>query len=314
MPIFKETFFLDDSYKLPAAKPIKAGAEICDSAEFQGISPEKDRLINEEICRLLEFSSGHQKLRVELLRSALKLIPANAPSTILSVRRSYNLSNTANHKEKTLDYNHLNLPTDPTLAKAFKDDIEQHFNMVDSIIEADIYRLFSQIGVTSLRNLYEMTKILKRECLVKILPTTISTFEVKDIFFGWIRINLNEFWVVALRCHSDRPKFDNHHYALLETFLNRFYDFRNAWNKKDKSKDYLDILTIREQEAIYHFVGGLKDKETAAQMNISKRTLDSHWQNIFNKIGVSDKILVLDKLGMITNKIPLETEKIVRTI
>lgn len=309
MSIFHETFFSAGFSGNQSVKPIGAKWDIDDTADFQMISPEEDRLINEEICYLLQFGLNHHELRKELLRSVLKLISANAPSTILSVRRSYNISDTNNHKEKTLSYNHLNLPSDPILAKTFKDAIEQHFNTVSSIIEADIYRIFTPIGVTNLRNLYEMTKILKRECLNRIAPTSITAFEVKDIFFGWMRTNLNEFWVVALRCYPDRPKFDNHDYALLETFLRRFYDFRNGWNKEDKSLKYLDVLTNREQEAIYHFVGGLKDKETAAQMSISKRTLDSHWQNIFNKIGVSDKILVLDKLGMITNKISPGNEK-----
>lgn len=302
MPVFQETFFSADTADAQAVKQTSED-------QFQTISPEEDRLINEEICRLLQFGSNHHELRKELLRSALKLIAANAPSTVLSVRRSYNISNTDNHKEKTLDYNHLNLPPDPVLAKTFKDDIEQHFNTVSSIIEADIYRLFPQIGVSGLRDLYDMTKILNRACMTRIVPTIITTFEVGDIFFGWMRYNLNEFWVVALRCFPNRPNFNRHDYALLETFLKRFYDFRNAWNKEDKSRQYLDVLTTREQEAIYHFVGGLKDKETAAQMNISKRTLDSHWQNIFNKIGVSDKILVLDKLGMITKNILYESDK-----
>lgn len=112
-----------------------------------------------------------------------------------------------------------------------------------------------------------------------------------------------------MRRYSDQPKFNHRDYALLKIFTGRLYDFRNAWNQQDASRKFVDLLTSREQEAIYHFVGGFKDKETAAQMKISRRRLDTHWQNIFNKVGVSDKILVLDKLGMITKKIPLENEK-----
>jgi DNA-binding CsgD family transcriptional regulator len=283
-------------------------------SNFDTISEKEDSLINEEICRLLEFGFNHHEMRREVLQSVLRIIPANAPSTIFGVCRSYNPSNPVNHSERYFEYHHLNLPTEQNFAATVRNDIETHINAVSSIIEADIYRLFSQTGVTNLRGLYQKTKILNRKCLRRIAPSAINSIAVEDIFFGWMRSNLNEFWVVAPRRFADRPKFNTHDYELLKVFLRRLYDFRKGWNKENKSRQYLDVLTNREQEAIYHFVGGLKDKETAAQMNISKRTLDTHWQNIFNKIGVSDKILVLDRLGMITNKIPLETEKIAKVI
>lgn len=279
---------------------------------FQNISEKEDQLINEEICRLLTYSFCHGDLRKEILHSALKLISANAPCTIFSMQRSCNISKTNIHSDRTFQYHHLNLPPDRIIAEKIEGDIENHINAVSSIIELDLHRLFTKPDVANLRGLYERTKILNRKCLMMLSSSAITSIEVGDIFFGWLRCNLNEIWIVALRRFTDQPKFSGHDYALLKTFVSRLYDFRNAWNAEDKNRQYLDVLTVREQEAIYHFVSGLKDKETAEQMNISKRTLDAHWQNIFNKIGVSDKILVLDKLGMITNKIPLETEKAVK--
>jgi len=280
---------------------------------LQNISENEDRLINEEICRLLPFGLNHGELRKEILHSVLKLLPANAPSTIFCVRRSYNISVNTSSSEKDFEFYHLELPIDADFAETVRRDIENHIIAVNSIIESRFYRDFPPTGVTNLRGLYDLTRLLNRQSLRQIRLSLLTSIEIKDIVFGWIRFNLNEVWVVALRRFPSQTKFDNHDYSLLKIFMNRLYDFRNAWNKEDKSRKYLELLTSREQEAIYHFVGGLKDKETAAQMNISKRTLDTHWQNIFNKVGVSDKILVLDKLGMITNKIPIETDKINKT-
>lgn len=202
----------------------------------------------------------------------------------------------------------MKLPANQNLAEDIKEDIESHIVSVNSLIEDDYHRKFAPTGVVNLHGLYYLTRLLDRRTLRQLARSSLTTIKVNDIVFGWIRYNLNEVWLIGLRRFADLPKFDNHEHALLKTFASRLYDFRNAWNKEDGSRQYLDVLTSREQEAIYHFVGGFKDKDTAAQMNISKRTLDAHWQNIFNKIGVSDKILVLDKLGMITNKIPLENE------
>lgn len=278
-----------------------------------GILTEKeDRSINEEICRLLQFGFNHGEMRKQILQSALKLIPANAPSTILSVRRSYNVSKGINRSEKDFEFHHLKLPANRNLAGAVREDIESHIISINSLIEDDYHRNFAATGVVNLQGLYHLTHLLDRRTLRRIARSSLTTIKVNDIVFGWIKYNLNEVWLIGLRRFADSPKFGNREHFLLKTFVSRLYDFKNAWNKEDASRQYLDVLTSREQEAIYHFVGGLKDKDTAAQMNISKRTLDAHWQNIFNKIGVSDKILVLDKLGMITNKIPLENERAVK--
>lgn len=289
--------------------------ETISSNGFQYISEKEDRLINEEICRLLPLSFNHSEFRKAILHSpALKMISANAPSTIFSVRRSYNVAKNNQPSEKDFEFHHFKLPADPRFAEAVRKDLENHIISVNSLIEADFHRKFPATGVTNLRGLYDLTQLLNHKSLRQIALSLLKTIEIKDVIFGWMRCNLNEVWIIALRRFADQPKFNNRDYALLKVFTSRLYDFRGAWNQQDVGQKYVDVLTSREQEAIYHFVGGLKDKETAAQMKISKRTLDTHWQNIFNKMGVGDKILVLDKLGMITNKIPLENEKAINNL
>lgn len=68
------------------------------------LTEKEDRLINEEICRLLQFGFNHSEMRKEILQSALVLIPANAPSTIFSVRRSYNISKELIVRKKILNF------------------------------------------------------------------------------------------------------------------------------------------------------------------------------------------------------------------
>jgi hypothetical protein len=270
-----------------------------------------EHLINEKICYLIEFGINHKKLRFELLKSIMELIPSDAPSTIFSLNRSFYANGNLSQTEKTFDFSHQNLPHKKEVANIIQKDIENHITSISSVIEAEIYRKFDypHTGVTNLKGLYQLTHLLNRKCLRQIALNSMKTIDVKDVLFGWIRVNLNEVWIIALRRFQTKPTYTQEDYVLLKTFVSRFYDFRKAWNKEDSGNTYLELLTHREQEAIYHFVCGLRDKETAFQMNISKRTLDTHWQNIFNKLGVCDKIMVLDKLGMIKKHIKPQNEK-----
>ncbi len=279
--------------------------------KIQKTSEKEEHLINEKICHLLEFGVNHDKLRSELLKSVLELIPSDAPSTIFSLNRSFYALGSLKQTEKTFDFFHSNLPQNQQIADNIQKDIEHHITAISSFIEAEIYKKFDypHTGVTNLRGLYELMQLLNRKCLRQIALNSVKTVDVKDVLFGWIRVNLNEVWIIALRRFNPNQKYNQHDYSVLKTFVSRFYDFRKAWNKNDCGNKFLELLTHREQEAIYHFVCGLRDKETAFQMNISKRTLDTHWQHIFNKFGVCDKIMVLDKLGMIKKHITLENEK-----
>ena len=265
------------------------------------ISEKDDRIINEQICSLIKFNLDHKKLRTNLLNSLLTLIDANAPSTIFRLNRQIFFTDKKPVTEKTFDFGHANLPTDIANAKNIKTDLENHIVSVTSTIESKIYRRFDypNTGVADLRGLYDLVDLLNRKCLRQISKSMVTQVRIKDIMFGWIRCNINEVWIIGLRRFNSENRFSKYEYKVLETFINRFYDFRSSWYGDLSSQKNLNLLTSREQETVYHFICGLKDKETALQMEISKRTLDSHWQNIFNKLGVSDKVSVLDGLGMI---------------
>lgn len=58
---------------------------------------------------------------------------------------------------------------------------------------------------------------------------------------------------------------------------------------RDIDKDKIDSLTSRELEVLIQVANGLFNKEIAASLNISERTVKNHISNIFRKIEVFDR-------------------------
>lgn len=59
--------------------------------------------------------------------------------------------------------------------------------------------------------------------------------------------------------------------------------------KREIVKERLENLTVRETEVLKMLSKGLLNKEIAAALNISERTVKNHVSNIFKKINVSDR-------------------------
>lgn len=58
---------------------------------------------------------------------------------------------------------------------------------------------------------------------------------------------------------------------------------------RDVDKEKLESLTKREVEILSQVASGMFNKEIAANLNISERTVKNHISNIFKKIDVSDR-------------------------
>jgi DNA-binding NarL/FixJ family response regulator len=54
--------------------------------------------------------------------------------------------------------------------------------------------------------------------------------------------------------------------------------------------DKLDSLSSRERDIVRLIVEGASNKEVAAALNISERTVKGHLSNVFQKLGVSDRL------------------------
>jgi len=50
-----------------------------------------------------------------------------------------------------------------------------------------------------------------------------------------------------------------------------------------------EVLSKRELEVLKLSAGGLSNKEVAKELSLGIRTIQTHWRNIFNKLGVSSR-------------------------
>ncbi len=66
-------------------------------------------------------------------------------------------------------------------------------------------------------------------------------------------------------------------------------DINSNLVKREVVKEKLEELTVREVEVLKMLSKGLLNKEIAATLNISERTVKNHVSNIFKKINVSDR-------------------------
>ena len=62
------------------------------------------------------------------------------------------------------------------------------------------------------------------------------------------------------------------------------------------SRRVMALLTKREREVLALAIEGLVNKEIAAQLGISPRTVESHWRNIYHKLGVRSKVEAIAKV------------------
>ena len=63
---------------------------------------------------------------------------------------------------------------------------------------------------------------------------------------------------------------------------------RNARNQ-DEQQDELTLLTPREREVLQLLAEGLSNREIAAQLSISVKTVETHRSNMMNKLEVKNK-------------------------
>jgi DNA-binding CsgD family transcriptional regulator len=59
--------------------------------------------------------------------------------------------------------------------------------------------------------------------------------------------------------------------------------------------DFRRGLTPRERQIVALVAQGLRNREIATQLGISHNTLKNHLQNIFEKLGVHDRLVVCGK-------------------
>jgi DNA-binding CsgD family transcriptional regulator len=79
---------------------------------------------------------------------------------------------------------------------------------------------------------------------------------------------------------------------LLKNIVNRFLRF-----SKHSLKETIDeLVTSREKEILLLLAQGLANKDIGARLCISEPTVKSHIQNIYKKVGVSNRVQLLNSL------------------
>lgn len=76
----------------------------------------------------------------------------------------------------------------------------------------------------------------------------------------------------------------------LVTELRRYADAQHRPAPEKPVPDKLSELTRREREIVRLVVGGASNKHVATVLDISERTVKGHLSNVFQKLGVSDRL------------------------
>lgn len=76
----------------------------------------------------------------------------------------------------------------------------------------------------------------------------------------------------------------------LVTELRRYAEAQRPAADKTAASDKLSALTPREKEIVQLIVGGASNKQVATALDISERTVKGHLSNVFQKLGVSDRL------------------------
>lgn len=64
---------------------------------------------------------------------------------------------------------------------------------------------------------------------------------------------------------------------------------RLSLGREKRSEEKGELLTERELEVLRLGAEGLANKQIAAELLLGERTVQTHWRNIFNKLGISSR-------------------------
>ena len=94
------------------------------------------------------------------------------------------------------------------------------------------------------------------------------------------------------------------HPAIADKILSRLQFERGKLVRPEKN----EILSQRELEVLKLGMEGLSNKEVATELSLGIRTVQTHWRNIFNKLGVSSRTEAII-YGLNKNWITLEQSR-----
>ena len=127
------------------------------------------------------------------------------------------------------------------------------------------------IVLTASEDKNEFVQAMKLGCSGIVLKQTAPDLIVKSIR----KVNSGEIWL------------DSHTTAAVMRQFQTGTEFSSGGNGKSRERS---PLSAREREIVALVAQGYKNKEMAEKMFISEQTVKNHLHNIFDKLGVSDRL------------------------
>lgn len=185
-------------------------------------------------------------------------------------------------------------------------DGEEAVQLVSSL-EPDV--VLMDIAMPKLNGI-EATRKIKNLCpSVSILILT--AYDSEEFIIALVEAGAAGYLLKNVRgrelLNSIRAVYDGEsvlHPIIAEKLFHRF----QTEEKKNSRAEKSEILSQRELEVLNLGMEGLSNKEVAAELSLGIRTVQTHWRNIFNKLGVSSRTEAII-VGLNKNLITLKQTK-----
>lgn len=233
---------------------------------------------------LIDLRCTPKAFRLRMLKGLAALIDANSTSSIIRATGFFS------ERGKYVDHDHVN---SPQVTIKIISGWMKVFRRFPNLVENALYKASQgrPVGIETIGDLlvkgYLNAEVWERSYLYKLK----NWAGIGDMVYLWIRCVRDDLWVVCLRRKSDAPAFSPYECELLTEFGYVFNGLRPRWYLKG-----LEELTLREQEVVRELDRRKPRRLIAESLNISPKTLDRHFENICNKLTVSNYWEIIPKL------------------
>lgn len=158
-------------------------------------------------------------------------------------------------------------------------------NSSSYVQSTDINLVFVWAGLSSWKEL--ITKSKDNDLQILVLGYETSTAELQEAF----RLGASGYLGLTSSVNTLQEAAEavmNNNYWLPQDMIRSLIKIINK--VEPKSNDNLDKLTAREREVAEGICEGLSNKAIAIKLEITERTVKQHLANIFEKLGVKDRV------------------------
>lgn len=158
---------------------------------------------------------------------------------------------------------------------------------LEKLIEVKPQILLLDINMTKMNGIEVLSEIKNKNIDVKVLILTVHD----GVEYLMKAVDLGIDGYIMKDAESSELKKAIHVIMSGETYIQPKLVpiLNNRLVTRDIDKDKIDSLTSRELEVLIQVANGMYNKEIAASLNISERTVKNHLSNIFRKIDVYDR-------------------------